>query len=104
MASSHGSPRLVRPDGTITTGSKQCQNIRDFAKSSIEETSRFYFEHWDDDSPHFELYQRGIAMLPNTLGQAINEQVHEIRAFRQLTFGPELVSEELALSICLKSQ
>jgi hexosaminidase len=74
------------------------KNIRDFAKSSIEsKTSGLLLTLWDDDSPHFELYQRGIAMFAEYTWTGDQRTIPEIQqAFRQLTFGPELVSEELA--------
>jgi hexosaminidase len=73
------------------------KNIRDFAKSSIEsKTSGLLLTLWDDDSPHFELYQRGIAMFAEYTWTGDQRTIPEIQqAFRQLTFGPELVSEEL---------
>jgi hexosaminidase len=74
------------------------KNIRDFAKSSIEsKTSGLLLTLWDDDSPHFELYQRGIATFAEYTWTGDQRTIPEIQqAFRQLTFGPELVSEELA--------
>jgi hypothetical protein len=74
------------------------KNIRDFAKSSIDsKTSGLLLTLWDDDSPHFELYQRGIATFAEYTWTGDQRTIPEIQeAFRQLTFGPELISEELA--------
>lgn len=65
------------------------RNILDFAKSSIaQKTQGLLLTLWDDDSPHFELYQRGIATFAEYTwsgGQRSIEQVHE--AFARRHFG-----------------
>jgi hypothetical protein len=74
------------------------KNIRDFAKSSISnEAKGLLLTLWDDDSPHFELYQRGIAMFAEYTWSGDQRSVSEIQsAFRQVTFGSEMASEDLA--------
>jgi hypothetical protein len=74
------------------------KNIRDFAKSSItNEAKGLLLTLWDDDSPHFELYQRGIAMFAEYTWSGDQRPTSEIQsAFRQVTFGSELATEELA--------
>ncbi|MEN2281611.1 family 20 glycosylhydrolase [Algoriphagus sp. SE2] len=73
-------------------------NIRDFALSSIDlNTDGLLLTLWDDDSPLFELYQRGIATFAEYTwsGQQRSEdKIHT--AFRQRMFGPELASGEYA--------
>lgn len=65
------------------------QNIRDFALSSIEnKTSGLLLTLWDDDSPHFELYQRGIATFAEYTwsgGRRSIEEVHQ--SFQHRYFG-----------------
>ncbi|SIN66939.1 family 20 glycosylhydrolase [Algoriphagus halophilus] len=73
-------------------------NIRDFALSSIDnEADGLLLTLWDDDSPLFELYQRGIATFAEYTwsGEKRSEdQLHT--AFRQRMFGPKLASGEFA--------
>lgn len=73
-------------------------NIRDFALSSIDlNADGLLLTLWDDDSPLFELYQRGIATFAEYTWsgeQRTEDEIHT--AFRQRMFGPELASEEYA--------
>ncbi|MBN3520099.1 family 20 glycosylhydrolase [Algoriphagus lutimaris] len=73
-------------------------NIRDFALSSIDnEADGLLLTLWDDDSPLFELYQRGIATFAEYTWSGEKRSDDELHtAFRQRMFGPELVSEEFA--------
>ncbi len=74
------------------------ENIRDFAKSAISnENKGLLLTLWDDDSPHFELYQRGIATFAEYTWTGDQRPIAEIQqAFRQRTFGPELRDDNLA--------
>ena len=69
-------------------------SIKDFALISIRNhADGLLLTLWDDDSPHFELYQRGIAMFAEYTWSGekrTNEQLHA--TYRQRAYGPELVS------------
>ncbi|SFA99635.1 beta-N-acetylhexosaminidase [Algoriphagus aquimarinus] len=73
-------------------------NIRDFALISIEnKADGLLLTLWDDDSPHFELYGRGIAIFAEYTwsGQKrTSEELHT--AYRQRTFGSELASADFS--------
>jgi len=57
----------------------------------------------DDDSPHFELYQRLHATFAEYTDREINEQFPKFKGHSDsFTFGPELISEELDLSDLLE--
>lgn len=73
-------------------------NIRDFALSSIDNQAEgLLLTLWDDDSPLFELYQRGIATFAEyTWSGEKRSDVELHTAFRQRMFGPDLASEEFA--------
>lgn len=72
-------------------------NIRDFAMISIRnKADGLLLTLWDDDSPHFELYQRGISIFAEYTwaGEKRNtEQLHA--AFRQRAFGPALAGADM---------
>jgi hypothetical protein len=74
------------------------KNIRDFAKSSVSnQNTGLLLTLWDDDSPHFELYQRGIAMFAEYTWSGDQRSIETIQsAFRQVAFGSELANEDLA--------
>lgn len=71
-------------------------NIRDFALISIRnKADGLLLTLWDDDSPHFELYQRGISIFAEytwTGEKRKPEQLHQ--AYRQRAFGPALASAD----------
>jgi hypothetical protein len=71
-------------------------NIRDFALISIRnKADGLLLTLWDDDSPHFELYQRGISIFAEYTwaGEKRNtDQLHA--AYRQRAFGLALASAE----------
>lgn len=71
-------------------------NIRDFALISIDnKADGLLLTLWDDDSPHFELYRRGIAIFAEYTWAGQKRTSDELRtAFRQRTFGSELASED----------
>lgn len=73
------------------------KNIRDFALISIRnKADGLLLTLWDDDSPHFELYQRGISIFAEYTwaGEKRNsEQLHE--AYRQRAFGPALAGADM---------
>ncbi|MEP1085877.1 MAG: glycoside hydrolase family 20 zincin-like fold domain-containing protein [Algoriphagus sp.] len=73
-------------------------NIRDFALISIDnQADGLLLTLWDDDSPHFELFQRGIAIFAEYTWSGKKRTSEEIHtAFRQRTFGSELTSSEFA--------
>ncbi|GAB2483514.1 family 20 glycosylhydrolase [Algoriphagus taiwanensis] len=72
-------------------------NIRDFALISIRnKADGLLLTLWDDDSPHFELYQRGIAIFAEYTwagNKRSTDQLHQ--AYRQRAFGPALASADL---------
>lgn len=74
------------------------KNIRDFAKSSIaQSTQGLLLTLWDDDSPHFELYQRGIANFAEYTWSGEKRSIAEVQeAFLHRHFGYEVADAELA--------
>jgi hypothetical protein len=72
-------------------------NIRDFALISIRnKADGLLLTLWDDDSPHFELYQRGISIFAEYTWAGDKRTTEELHAaFRQRHFGPDLVDEEM---------
>jgi hypothetical protein len=73
-------------------------NIRDFAQSSIDSNNNgLLLTLWDDDSPHFELYQRGIiAFSEYTWSGEKREKAALKSAYRQREFSNALSSPEYA--------
>lgn len=73
-------------------------NIRDFALISIDNNADgLLLTLWDDDSPHFELYGRGIAIFAEYTWSGQKRTSGELHAaYRQRTFGSELASEDFA--------
>lgn len=71
-------------------------NIRDFALISIRNKANgLLLTLWDDDSPHFELYQRGISLFAEYTWAGERRSSDELhQAYRQRAFGPALVSAE----------
>ncbi|WP_339867231.1 family 20 glycosylhydrolase [uncultured Algoriphagus sp.] len=71
-------------------------NIRDFALISIDnKADGLLLTLWDDDSPHFELYQRGIAIFAEYTWSGKKRSSEELHAaFRHRSFGSGLVSED----------
>lgn len=71
------------------------KNIRDFALISIRNgADGLLLTLWDDDSPHFELYDRGITNFAEYTWAGEKRSIEEIqKAFRQRTFGNELADE-----------
>ena len=72
-------------------------NIRDFALISIRnKADGLLLTLWDDDSPHFELYQRGIAIFAEYTWAGEKRNTEELHAaFRQRAFGPALANAEM---------
>lgn len=72
-------------------------NIRDFALISIRnKADGLLLTLWDDDSPHFELYGRGIAIFAEYTWSGEKRNTAELQeAYRHRAFGPALASEEL---------
>lgn len=71
-------------------------NIRDFAMISIRnQADGLLLTLWDDDSPHFELYGRGIAIFAEYTWAGQKRSTEEFQAaFRQRMFGSTLKGEE----------
>jgi hexosaminidase len=69
-------------------------NIRDFAMISIRnKADGLLLTLWDDDSPHFELYQRGISIFAEYTWAGEKRSSAELhQAYRQRAFGPNLAS------------
>jgi hexosaminidase len=72
-------------------------NIRDFALISIRnKADGLLLTLWDDDSPHFELYQRGVSIFAEYTWAGEKRNTEELHAaFRQRTFGPALAGAEM---------
>lgn len=73
-------------------------NIRSFAESTINSgLDALLLTLWDDDSPHFELYNRGIIAFAEYSWAGIKRTKDEIKsAYRQREFSSSLSSEEFA--------
>ncbi|GLR19791.1 hypothetical protein GCM10007940_44070 [Portibacter lacus] len=73
-------------------------NIRSFALSSIEKNlDGLLLTLWDDDSPHFELYIRGIIAFSEYTWSGDQRTKEEFKeAYRQRTFGSEFSGNEYA--------
>tara|TARA_R110000868_G_scaffold21614_15_gene89653 strand:- start:17732 stop:19831 length:2100 start_codon:yes stop_codon:yes gene_type:complete len=71
------------------------ENIRSFAVSSINSgLSGLLLTLWDDDSPHFELYMRGILAFAEYSWIGDKRSKEEIKtAFRQREYGYPLADE-----------
>ncbi len=74
------------------------ENIRTFALSSIHGgMDALLLTLWDDDSPHFELYMRGIiAFAQYTWGGDRMDKQQIKSAYRHREFSPEAAGEEYA--------
>lgn len=72
-------------------------NIRDFALISIRnKADGLLLTLWDDDSPHFELYQRGISIFAEYTWSGEKRNTDELHAaYRQRAFGPELAGANM---------
>ena len=72
-------------------------NIRDFALISIRnKADGLLLTLWDDDSPHFELYGRGIAIFAEYTWSGEKRNTQELHAaYRQRAFGPALAGAEM---------
>jgi len=71
-------------------------NIRSFALTSIEkEIDGLLLTLWDDDSPHFELYKRGILAFAEYSWSGERRSKEEIKtAYRQREYAHSLAGEE----------
>ncbi|MDN3202818.1 family 20 glycosylhydrolase [Algoriphagus sediminis] len=71
------------------------KNIRDFALISIRNKAEgLLLTLWDDDSPHFELYGRGISNFAEYTWAGEKRTIEGVqKAFRQRTFGHTLADE-----------
>jgi len=73
-------------------------NIKAFANSSIQNNLKgLLLTLWDDDSPHFELYNRGIIAFSEYTWSGEKRDKKEIKsAYRQREFSRILTSSEFA--------
>jgi len=73
-------------------------NIKSFAKNSIEQNLRgLLLTLWDDDSPHFELYWRGILAFAEQTWAGVDREKEELLvAYRQREFSKAASGEEFA--------
>ena len=74
------------------------ENIRDFALMSIDNNAEgLLLTLWDDDSPHFELYWRGIAIFAEYTWAGEKRTESEIHdAYRARTFGAAMADSTSA--------
>ena len=74
------------------------ENIRSFAVTSIEKgLDGLLLTLWDDDSPHFELYMRGILAFAEYSWSGEKRSKQEIKAaYRHREFSSTLAGEEFA--------
>ncbi len=81
-------------------------NIRVFATACIDmNLEGLLLTLWDDDSPHFELYKRGIAAFAEYSWSGDRRSKEEIKsAYRQRAFGKEAAAEELMFVDKLEEQ
>jgi hexosaminidase len=72
------------------------ENIRSFAMTSIEmDTKGLLLTLWDDDSPHFELYMRGIIAFAEYAWSGDQRSKDEIKAaYRHREYAIPLAAEE----------
>lgn len=73
-------------------------NIKSFAKSSIDNgLNGLLLTLWDDDSPHFELYMRGIIAFSEYTWSGVKRAKEELKsAYRQRAFSTTLSGSEYA--------
>ena len=74
------------------------ENIKSFAVSSINnDLNGLLLTLWDDDSPHFELYMRGIIAFSEYAWSGAQRTKEEIKmAYRQREFSNSLAASEFA--------
>ncbi len=72
--------------------------IRTFAEQSINRNyNGLLLTLWDDDSPHFELYKRGISAFAEYSWGGLKRTKDEFKkVYRHRKFGPEFKAEEYA--------
>ncbi|MCR9065571.1 MAG: beta-N-acetylhexosaminidase [Cytophagales bacterium] len=73
-------------------------NIRSFVESSIDNNlDKILLTLWDDDSPHFELYMRGILAFSEYSWTGDKRSKDEIKAaYRHREFSHEVAAKEFA--------
>lgn len=73
-------------------------NIRSFTESTINSgLDALLLTLWDDDSPHFELYNRGILAFAEYTWAGVKRDKNEIKsAYRQREFSYTLAGKEFA--------
>ena len=72
--------------------------IKIFAEQSINRNyNGLLLTLWDDDSPHFELYKRGISAFAEYSWGGLNRSKDDFKkVYRHRMFGPEFYSDEYA--------
>ena len=70
--------------------------IKSFALSSIEKKlDGLLLTLWDDDSPHFELYKRGITAFSNYTWSGKNKNINEFKQmFRHRMYGKKFYNDK----------
>ncbi|SOE23365.1 Glycosyl hydrolase family 20, catalytic domain [Spirosomataceae bacterium TFI 002] len=78
--------------------SSNMHNIRDFALTSINQNlNGLLLTLWDDDSPHFELYKRGIYAFAEYTWSGDKTTVEELKkTYRHRAFSSDLGNENYA--------
>lgn len=73
-------------------------NIKDFAEASIEkDLNGLFLTLWEDFSPHFELYMRGILAFSEYAWSGTNRSTEELKAvFRQREYSHKAYGAEYA--------
>ncbi len=73
------------------------KNIKDFALISIRnKADGLLLTLWDDDSPHFELYHRGISIFAEYTWAGEKRTADELHAaYRQRAYGPALAEADM---------
>ena len=74
------------------------ENIRSFALSSIDKgLNGLLLTLWDDDSPHFELYMRGIMAFAEYAWAGDKRPIDALKpVYRRRAFGPALAEAQYA--------
>ena len=74
------------------------EQIRTFAEQSIKRNyNGLLLTLWDDDSPHFELYKRGISAFAEFSWGGLQRTKEDFKkAYRHRKFGPRYQSEKFA--------
>jgi len=82
----------------IPSKESNMDNIKSFTEASIDKgLDGLFLTLWDDSSPHFELYQRGILFFAEYSWSGTQRSKNNIKsAYRQQEFSHEVAGEEFA--------